>query len=97
MERKQRDDNRQVHDYRKVYDRLGTDTYLEETHPIAKDAVPVLIEPELWDQAESHFGAQDFQWQTRKNQQRPPSRSDVATWWLGALCKLRQLDDSAMA
>ncbi len=52
MEPQRRGDNRQVHDYRKVYSRQGTDTYLDETFPLAAGAVPVLIEPELWDQAQ---------------------------------------------
>jgi DNA invertase Pin-like site-specific DNA recombinase len=42
----------EVHDYRTAHDRLGTDTYFEETYPIAEGAVPVLIEPELWERAQ---------------------------------------------
>ncbi len=54
MQREQDDDTGEVHDHRKVTDRLRRtpDTYLDDTYPLAAGAVPLLIEPELWDRAQ---------------------------------------------
>jgi DNA invertase Pin-like site-specific DNA recombinase len=47
----------EVHDYAKKHNKAHDEDYLETTYEHAKDAVPVLVDPELWERAQQVLDA----------------------------------------